>query len=106
MDYRSFLRRVFKASQEFVREEMEDASPSYRAGLQREAAALEELLEALDTGQIDADTNVQLLLADLVRCIDSDNEYRRVTEEHVALSYLLAQIPGSMVRWNEISPPL
>lgn len=104
-EYSRFLRRVFEDSLDFIKEEMEDASPSYLATLRKEAAALEELLEALDTGEIDADLGVQLVLADLVQCVDNDNEYKRVTEEHVALAYLLAQIPNARAPWNEISPP-
>lgn len=87
-----FLRHLFEAAQEFVREELASAPGSSRHRLQREYVAYEELLIAIDTGLLDPDLDVELVLADLISAIDDDNEYERTVEEHDALVGLLRQV--------------
>lgn len=89
----SFLRRLFESAQEFVREELEGAPACSQARLEREEEVYDELLAAIDTGLVDPDLNVQVVLADLVSAVDEDNEYRRIVEEHDALMTLLRQMP-------------
>lgn len=89
----SFLRRLFESALSFVRKELAIAPGCARARLQREEEVYEELLEAIDTGLIEADLDAQVVLADLVAAIDGDNEYSRITGEHEALMTLIRQMP-------------
>lgn len=89
----AFLRRVFESAQEFVREELRDAPTTSISWLQKEDEAFEVLLDALDTGLVEPNLNAQIVLADLIECVDGDNEYKRIVEEHEALMRLLRQMP-------------
>ena len=86
-----FLRRLFEASQRYVRTELPFAEGRAQARLSTEDEVLAELLDALETRSIEPDINVQLMLADLVNAVDHDNEFKRVVAEHEALMDLLKQ---------------
>lgn len=89
----TFLRGVLESAQGFIREEMRDAPSAGLTQLEREDHAFRDLLEALDTGLLlEPNVDAQRVLANLLHCIDDDNEYKRVVGEHKALTHLLEQM--------------
>lgn len=84
---------MLESAQSFVREEIQDAPSACLPQLEREDRAFRDLLEALDSGLLlEPNADAQRVLANLLRCIDSDNDYKRVVGEHEALAHLLEQI--------------
>jgi hypothetical protein len=94
VDQARFLRGIFKAAREGVRDELTSFPEKLRdpSRLRCEEAAYGRLLAALDTGVIVPDRDVRDVLGDLARVIDAENEYGRVIVEHEALHGLLGQL--------------
>lgn len=94
-DHVRFLRGVFEKARAGVGDELEEFPDQLDPKrLEREGAAYERLLVALDELVIVPDADVRVVLADLAKIIDTANEYSRVVEEHEALHGLLAQLGG------------
>jgi hypothetical protein len=90
-----FLRSTFEKARAGVKDELEEFPDQLEPKrLEREHAAYGRLLTAMDELVIIPDQDVQDLVADLARIIDSANEYSRVVAEHEALHGLLAQLGG------------
>ena len=90
-----FLRSTFEKARAGVKDELEEFPDQLDPKrLEREHAAYGRLLTAMDELVIIPDQDVQDLVADLARIIDSANEYSRVVAEHEALHGLLAQLGG------------
>jgi hypothetical protein len=90
-----FLRSTFEKARAGVKDELEEFPDQLDPKrLEREEAAYERLLPALDVLVIVPDADVRVVLADLAKIIDTGNEYSRVVAEHEALHGLLAQLGG------------
>jgi hypothetical protein len=94
-----FLRSTFEKARAGVKDELEEFRDQLDPKrLEREEAAYERLLVALDELVIVPDADVRIVLADLAKIIDTGNEYSRAVQEHEALHGLLAQLGGGVAR--------
>ena len=93
-DHARFLRRVFEAARDGIRDDLAEFPDQLRdpKRSRREIGAYGRLLTALDTGVIVPDRDARDVLGDLARTIDAGNEYERVVCEHAALWGVLDQL--------------
>lgn len=96
-DQARFLRSVFEMARGGIQDELAKYPDQLQepARLRREEAVYGRLLAALGELVIVPDIDVRVVLGDLAKIIDGENEYSRVVEEHEALHGLLAQVEGS-----------
>lgn len=93
-DHVTFLRGSLMAVHRGLCADLLDHRDSLRdpERAERECAALDRLLTALDQLVIVPDYDIQAVLRDLAEVIDRDNEYARVVAEHEALHVLREQV--------------
>jgi hypothetical protein len=92
----SFLRFLFTAARDGIRDDMSQFSGKVRepARRLREKTAYGQLLDVLDGRPVRPDRDLLDVVSRVAESIDRENEYRRVVAEHTALHGLLNQIKG------------
>lgn len=91
---RKFLKEVLAMARDGVRDDLSEHGDRLRrpSCQQRELAAYERLLAAVEGESLVPDPDLRTVLADLARTVDSSNEYPRVIAEHEAMCGLLAAL--------------
>lgn len=92
---RDFLRRLFAAASDGLRDELDGFADQLREPpdqLLSEEAAYGQLLDGLGGSPVFPDLAMRDAVAGLARAIDRENQYPRVLAEHDALHGLLVQV--------------
>lgn len=96
---RAFLRRLFAAARDGLRDELDRFAGQLReptSQLLGEQAAYDQLLDGLSGSPVFPSAAMREAVAALARAIDRENQYLRVVAEHDALHGLLVQVEEAM----------